>query len=123
MALLPFPDSEMVEAVAAAVLQVLCGHSHVYSHSLRYLPERSRKELSLRIARVAVFKAWLSPDHESLIVPRQMIDAMIEEARELEIRRRRQQRYIEDQELARPQSPRRRNYEGTAYRCGMNSPK
>ncbi len=58
---LSFPSSEMVEAAAEAVAKILRAHPHVYSHSLRYLPEAAIAKLAQQAARVALFSAWVAP--------------------------------------------------------------
>lgn len=64
--MLPCPDEGMLARAAEAVVAVLRGHPHVYAHSLRYLRPEAQDELARRIARGALFAAWLLPDHESM---------------------------------------------------------
>jgi hypothetical protein len=57
-----YPSRDVVEAVAAAVLDVLRNHKHIYNHSLRYLPQRSQLEAARRIAKAALWTVWQKSD-------------------------------------------------------------
>ncbi len=66
MTLLPFPDQGMVEVAADAVMRQMRACPHLYAHSLRYLPEHAQRRIAERVARAALYSAWLEPNHDHI---------------------------------------------------------
>ena len=62
MTLLPFPDQGMVEVAADAVMRQMRACPHLYAHSLRYLPKHAQRRIAERVARAALYSAWLQPN-------------------------------------------------------------
>ncbi len=61
--MLPFPEGRA--AAAVAVLKTLKAHPNIHPH-LRQLKDSDQLRHAERIARVALFQAWVMPDHEPI---------------------------------------------------------
>ena len=53
----------MIEAAAVAVGKLLQAHPHIRKHSLRYITEDQKDAFARKVARAALYSAWVVPNH------------------------------------------------------------